>query len=175
MLGLWLFIVLIPSVISAFHGIVKEMRISTAKHKLYKLKQYTKSEQYEELSPKEKDNILSSITVLESVLEDILGSQLTKEDIEISLQIRDIIDDIITTEINHHIHDNYIAVTEKYDIRKLDIDVKKISQKVFNAINIDTFDLKMIFSKEYLVGYIVDTTKSNLLLVVTQYNENLNI
>lgn len=173
LLGLWLFVVLIPSVINSFHEIMKEVRISTLKHKLYKLNQYTQTADYDLLTNDEKKEIHDTIETLDSILHDILAVGLTAEDIELSLQIKDAIEDIVLVEVNRHVHDNYVIMGEKYDILKLDTDVKKISTKVFHAINTDMFDLNLLFSKDYMISHIIDITKTNLLAMVTKYNENL--
>jgi sugar-specific transcriptional regulator TrmB len=82
--------------------------------------------------------------------------------------ISDRIDDAI-----NEVFQEYLILNKKYNFVKLDEDIKKIAESVFNGLNKDMIILstsELMITDEYIFTYIVMTTK----LRVLNYTKNWN-
>lgn len=83
-----------------------------------------------------------------------------------------LISDRIDDSINE-VFQEYLILNKKYNFVKLDEDIKKIAESVFNGLNKDMIILstsELMITDEYIFTYIVMTTK----LRVLNYTKNWN-
>jgi len=93
-------------------------------------------------------------------------------DIELSERVKVLIDEIINVEIYSALR-QYISLQQKYVITNIDTDVKNVSMKVFKALNPKLLESELVFTKTYIMEYIVGQTFNLMLRLVIELNSSL--
>ena len=173
-LGVWLVIGLLPTTINNIEQLNQKIYIIRLQLKIRKIRKLQQSDEYltkDEITRRDIDQTLRSI---ENTVSSFNKENISQYDVELSASIQDSISTMINYHVDSFIHNNYAINSARYDIMKLDIDVKKISNKVFSSLNPDIFKLNLIYTEEYLMTYIVEYTKTKLLSVVIPYNKEFS-
>lgn len=173
-LGLWLIIALIPSTISNIEQIIQKSHMIGLKLKLGKIRKLQQSYEYISKDEEYKAGINATIYSIEETISTLNKERINQSDVELSLSIQNSISTMIDYHVDSLVHNNYAINNSRYDIMKLDVDVKKISTRVFSSINPDIFKVNLIYTEEYLMTYIVEYTKTKLLSIIIPYNNEFS-
>lgn len=171
-IGLWLVIALIPPTITNIEQIRKYVRMAMLSNRINHIHKLQQTEEYSEKDDKTRANIDKTLFNIESAIDSMERAPLSQEDIELSLLIQKSIASIIDSNVDAFVHNNYAITGDRYDVLRVDTDVKNISSYVFSSLNPDIFKLNLLYTENYLMTYIVEYTKTKLLSVVIQYNAN---
>lgn len=169
-LGVWLVIALIPITIDNIEQINQKIRVIRLQTRITKIHKLQQTEEYQVKDDNTKQEIEQTLQLIESDMASINKTSITQNDIELSLSLQNSISSMIDYHVDAFVHDNYAINNIRYDIMQINVDVKKISGKVFSSLNPDIFKSNLIYTEDYLMTYIVEYTKTKLLSVVIPYN-----
>jgi hypothetical protein len=160
-----------------FDNYVDESVNTRKKKRLIKKLNKVKAMSDEEKMEYGEEKIIKLKTNLDELIEMNKKPQETKPlgigDIELTNKVKELIDDMIANETYSYLR-SFVAIRQKYDITKLDVGIKEISNNVIEGINPALFKTEGLFyTPEYLMHYIVDKTYSVLLQTVESYNSEL--
>lgn len=140
-----------------------------------------------------KEKVINKLTILKDIPEDkrklyenkinkyelfilkdsqIQNKEITLDMVGISERIKSLIDNMIEVEVYSTLR-QYISLNSKYDILNLDKDIQVISTKVFNGLNKKILNTELVFSKEYIMSYIIGQSFNLALRVVTDLNASI--
>jgi hypothetical protein len=94
------------------------------------------------------------------------------EQFNFSVGILDLVDRMIVIEIEKVIA-GYSQLNKRYEVSRLDVDIKHVSEVVSNAIRKEVFlSSDMIISSDYVIKTITERTTHLLISSVKEYNKN---
>ena len=94
---------------------------------------------------------------------------ISQSSIAISNDILKFIDDLIEHEILYCLY-QIAALDKKYDIRRLDVDIKSVADKVYHGLNPSILNESMLMPQESLMRYITERTTYSFTSNVLKYN-----
>jgi hypothetical protein len=96
--------------------------------------------------------------------------------VEATVSTLNVINILIDNEINQMVT-TLSRLNQKYDVKRLDTDVKKISEKIFNGFKKDNglITSQLIVTDEFIMQHIMDEVITRLLSVMKDYNNTIVI
>lgn len=106
---------------------------------------------------------------------DVKSKRMTALSIKNYETMMDIIHDIIDFE-TINVLEQYVALSSPYPLEHLDEDIKKISDKVFNGLDIRKISqMDLPVNKEYICASIISTAKATLLRNAIALNDQFRL
>lgn len=144
--------------------------------KIKKIKK--KIEETERLPDEDKAQVdPEEIAKLTNTLSELLPKppveEITMEHIELTEKIRDIINDMIASEVYAVMRES-VALHFKYDLLNITVDVGKVSTNVLQGLNTAVFNTKLVMTSDYIIRYVCSHSYNVLLKTVQEYNASIS-
>lgn len=172
LLAMVLYIIFIKFMIPA----MKEHKIIRLTNRIYELKDEIDNADFYLLSQDDLEDRTAEIqTKLKEIsnLKPPVKKVITKETIEITEKIKEIVDLMVSVE-TYSIMKRYISTGKKYNILEIDKDIATISEKVYSGLNKVVYETELVFTNEYLMNYIVGQTFNLMLKITSELNVEIS-
>ena len=96
-----------------------------------------------------------------------------QERVHVTTELLNCINALIDNEIGR-IFQSYLVLRKKYEVLKMDEDIKIISEAVFNAIKKEIItDKDLVFTENYVMSFIAQSTAVKLIVYAQAYNTTI--
>lgn len=172
LLAMVLYIIFIKFMIPA----MKEHKIIRLTNRIYELKDEIDNADFYLLSQEDLEDRTAEIqTKLKEIskLKPPVKKVITKETIEITERIKEIVDLMVSVE-TYSVMKRYISTGKKYNVLEIDKDITTISEKVYSGLNTVVYETELVFTNEYLMNYIVGQTFNLMLKITSELNVEIS-
>ncbi len=155
---------------------MKEHKIIRLTNRIYELKDEIDNADFYLLSQEDLEDRTAEIqTKLKEIskLKPPVKKVITKETIEITERIKEIVDLMVSVE-TYSVMKRYISTGKKYNVLEIDKDITTISEKVYSGLNTVVYETELVFTNEYLMNYIVGQTFNLMLKITSELNVEIS-
>jgi hypothetical protein len=155
---------------------MKEHKIIRLTNRVYELKDEIDNADFYLLSQDDLEDRTSEIEIKLKEISNLkppVKKVITKETIEITERIKEIVDLMVSVE-TYSVMKRYISTGKKYNVLEIDKDIAAISEKVYSGLNKAVYETELVFTNEYLMNYIVGQTFNLMLKITSELNVEIS-